>query len=413
MTLVPSAQTLDPREAVKAQKFCGEKLFIAADSAASGAEVECYHIPGTICQVNVKPGTYHYGDLIIISSTAGVGEKSQNGTATVGMVVDWSKEINMINGPVNVILVENKTMGVNNADSNALTTGAVCTFSGGYDTDGFSLKYPNVKAALYGDAPCGVLANNQSNASTFGVMHHKPGEIVRVQADSNRIDAGDWLVPSAEDEGTARSGTEGIGIGYAMESKASGASGYSVDVMLAPYGKGPKNYLYYQGDMCGQAWNKTFNFYTEGSAAYTTTRMTNSGGTQNKTASGTGSEEVCIFARLEAINVSAYSKMVIRFGYTTSSLSPGSSSAIRNIWYGLSDPTITAAKQSTIESAGGLFSGRVYSSITPNANQTTLTFVEYELDISSLTNDCCPILFYAQDNIGGSLSLYLQYIYLM
>jgi hypothetical protein len=399
LAVLPADQILSEREAAKAQRYCDQQLFIAKEDAAAGEDVECYFIPGQLCQVLVT-GACDYGDPLVVSSTAGIAEALPSGTPTVGIAMQ--DKASSATALVSVLLVENKTLGINNADSASHSAGTVYAFSGGYDTDGFGLVYSDVKPAnYYDDIPAGVQANSQSSADTLGIMHYRPGEIVKVLADDTRIDVGDWLVMS-ETDGIVRSGI-GPGIGHAISSKAGGSAG-KVRCALQPCsdGKGPKKYLYFNGK-ANNSWNGSLQYKTGGGIDYTMVRTYNNGYTMLADVTGTGTEELCLFCRSASVDVTNYSKCVIRFGYRSGNLSSPWS-----IFYGMAKPNTTTINTNTQQS---LFD--VYKTLTPATSKSTWDYAESEIDISSLSGSYDFCLDYAQANMSGNIQIAIQYVYLM
>lgn len=403
LALLPADQTLNPREAAKAQRFSGEQLYIVKEDASSGADVECYHIPGTICQVLVT-GTCDYLDPLVVSSTAGIAEALPTGTPTVGYALE--AKASSATGLINALIVENKTIGIANAVSTSYSNGTLYRYSGGQDTDGFGLGYPYVKTAWWGEIPCGVQANTQITANGLGLMHYKHGENVFVDADKNRVDVGDWMVPSRSDSGKIRSGI-GYGIGHSLESKAEGSAG-KVKVALNPgmYGRGFKNYRWYQGETVSEAWSGTLTWQTENNVSYTMTKMAASGEVMYGAITGTGTEEKCLYGRTGSIDLTDYNKLIVRFGYTSASLSSGQT----KIYYGISNPAVTTAKGSTITS---LFTTVYDDTITTAATKATYDYAEYALDVSSLTGSYDFLVVAPRNNISGTLRIAIEYLYFM
>jgi len=228
--------TNEGREASKALYYTEGKLYIAADDALSGADVDCFCIPGSIVQVLVT-GSCDVGDPLVVSSTAGIAEALPGGTPTVGIAQE--EKSSNTTGLVTTLLVENKAIWASNVDSSSHVNGTAYEFCGGNDTDGLGDILPNVRAAKKGGHPCGVQANTQSNSESPTLLHTEPGSLATVVADSSKIVVGDWLVPSST-AGQVRNGN-GYGIGYAMENKAAGSSG-KIKVRLYPltYGYSPR-----------------------------------------------------------------------------------------------------------------------------------------------------------------------------
>ena len=207
-------------------------LFIVAEDAAAGNDVNCLGVPGTLAQVLVT-GSCAIGDPLIVSSTAGVAEAMPDGEATVGIAMEAKASENV--ALVTALLVENKGVKVNNASNASQIAGTVYAMSSG----GSSLV-PNAIPAKKGRRPIGLQANSQSQAGTATLLHAKPGERGVAIADTNEVRIGDWLVPSSSVAGQVRNGN-GYGIGYALSAKAQGTIG-KVVVRLYPamYGYSPR-----------------------------------------------------------------------------------------------------------------------------------------------------------------------------
>lgn len=83
-TIVTLDMEGEEREIKKA--IVGDKnLFITADNASSGSDVECYSIPKTICNVLCADENISVGDLIGISETPGIGTVDDTGIIGIAL----------------------------------------------------------------------------------------------------------------------------------------------------------------------------------------------------------------------------------------------------------------------------------------------------------------------------------------
>ena len=395
------------RGVIKAPGYCGEKLFIAAEDANNNADIVCYHLPGTVCEVLVT-GTANYGDALIVSSTAGVAQAVSSGTPTVGTAMEakaGSSTAKML-----VMLVENKALGITNNDSSSHSEGTLYTFSGGATQDSNGYKCPKVEAATFPQIPCGIQAQGTLAASAKGLIHCKPGEIVLATADDTRIDAGDWLVASSKTAGQVRSGV-GPGIGYALEYKASGSAG-KVRTLIRPdaSGKGFKRYLYFQGNMMSESWNNNLTFrFRNSTTEYSMSKLTNDGSTLHGRITGTGTEDVGLYVRSSAIDVTDYTNLILRIGYITNA-SFGSNSTVQKIYFGLARKNCTTADYDTITT--DLFTS-IYDTITPVASRSSYGYTEYAFNVSAASGEYNILVMYAQNDLTGALQLGVQYAYFL
>lgn len=217
------------REAIKAPYWQEGRYYIVAEDTASGADMDCYCLPGSNVQVLVS-GTCSIGDPLVVSSTAGIAIAIPGGTPTVGIAQE-NKTSSAV-GLVDCLLVENKTVSAQNADSASHISGTVYALSSGHETDSMGTILPNATPVVKGKRPYGVQANAQADVDSPMLLHAKPGEIATVLADSNEVKVGDWLIPSDTETGRVKNGT-GYGLGYAMSPKASGSNG-EVKIRLYP-----------------------------------------------------------------------------------------------------------------------------------------------------------------------------------
>ena len=215
------------------------QLYVTADNSNSGDSCNCYGTKGAVCNIKCTSAAVNVGDQISVCENGICAAVTSVGTVGVALT---AKEEGSV-GTVTVCLtcVAADTMNVVNGTGSRQLTGTV------YKINGDANNLPNTELYRGNTLAAGVQAEDSAEDGALTTIHHKPGEIVYVRADSGEVVIGDWLVASRDNPGQVKSGG-GYGIGTALENKAEGESGL-VKCRLFPglYGSTPRSWYLVDG----------------------------------------------------------------------------------------------------------------------------------------------------------------------
>ena len=215
------------------------QLYVTADNSNSGDSCNCYGTKGAVCNIKCTSAAVNVGDQLSVYENGICAAVSTVGT--VGVALTAKEEGSVGTVTVRLTCVASDTMNVVNGTGSRQLTGTV------YKINGDANDLPNTELYRGNTLAAGVQAEDSAEDGALTTIHHKPGEIVYVRADSGEIVIGDWLVASRDNPGQVKSGG-GYGIGTALENKAEGESGL-VKCRLFPglYGSTPRSWYLVDG----------------------------------------------------------------------------------------------------------------------------------------------------------------------
>jgi hypothetical protein len=215
------------------------QLYVTADNSNSGDSCNCYGTKGAVCNVKCTSAAVNIGDQLSVSDNGICAAVSTIGTVGVALTAKEEGSIGTVT--VRLTCVAADTMNVVNGTGSRQLTGTVYKING--DANGL----PDTELYRGNTLAAGVQAEDSAEDGALTTIHHKPGEIVYVRADSGEVVIGDWLVASRDNPGQVKSGG-GYGIGTALENKAEGESGL-VKCRLFPglYGSTPRSWYLLDG----------------------------------------------------------------------------------------------------------------------------------------------------------------------
>ena len=215
------------------------QLYVTADNSNSGDSCNCYGTKGGVCNIKCTSAAVNVGDQLSVYENGICAAVSTIGM--VGVALTAKEEGSVGTVTVRLTCVAADTMNVVNGTGSRQLTGTV------YKINGDANNLPNTELYRGNTLAAGVQAEDSAEDGALTTIHHKPGEIVYVRADSGEIVIGDWLVASRDNPGQVKSGG-GYGIGTALENKAEGESGL-VKCRLFPglYGSTPRSWYLVDG----------------------------------------------------------------------------------------------------------------------------------------------------------------------